>query len=179
MNERSTNNASGAASGESCPTSGSRCPSCGGGKVLLIGLVALAAAYLWVSHRSSAPAGPSAVTWIDDYDAAVVAGARKNQPILLAFKATWCTSCKAMDAEVFTQQAAAKALTDWVTVHVDVDQHADLARKYNITGVPTFVVLSPAGNEVERISGGLSLSDFATFLASASAKAATPSPTAG
>ena len=96
--------------------------------------------------------------------------AQKNEPVLLAFKATWCGPCKQMDAEVFAQPAAARMLANWILVHLDYDKDRELARQYGIRGVPTFIVLSPSGKEVDRTDGGLSLQEFAAFLASAQAK---------
>jgi thiol:disulfide interchange protein len=159
-----------AGTGPSCSkTSG--CPACGGSKFVLLAFLVLGAAWFFLAdRRSQAPAGPSAVSWMEDYDAAMITAARKNQPVLLAFKATWCGPCKQMDREVFAQPAAAKALTDWVPVHIDLDANKDLARKYQVEAVPTLIVLSPAGKEVARTEGAMALEEFGAFLASAQSK---------
>lgn len=160
--------------GAACSTTGGGCPACGGGKALLVGLLALAGVYVVTQLMSnSAPAGPSAVNWVEDYDAAMATAAETDQPVLLAFKASWCGPCKWMDAEVFTQEAAAKALSGWVPVHVDVDEQGAVAGKYGVSGVPTFVALSPEGKELNRTAGALDLQQFAAFLAMAESKAAT------
>jgi len=162
--------------GDSCRTSGSGCPACGGGKLLLLILGGLAVAYFVASRPASAPAAPSAVPWAKNYDQAVAKAAETNQPLLLAFKATWCGPCRAMDNEVFAKPAAAKALSDWVPVHIDVDENARLATKYGVSGVPTFVALSPGGKEIARAEGAMSLQQFAAFLAQAQSRL--PAPTA-
>jgi thiol:disulfide interchange protein len=154
--------------GEACSTSG--CPSCFGGKFLLVMLLGLAIAYLLTSRPSLPPAAPSAVNWAQDYDQALAAAAQKNQPVLLAFKASWCGPCRMMENEVFAKPVAAKALSDWIPVHVDIDEQRQLARQYEISGVPTLVALSPEGKEIARAGGVLSLEEFGQFLASAEAQ---------
>jgi thiol:disulfide interchange protein len=146
---------------------------CGGGKWILLGLLVLVGIVLLVNRQASQPAAPASFAWVEDYDAAVAMAAQKNEPVLLAFKATWCGPCKQMDAEVFSKPAAARLLANWVAVHIDLDQNSELARKYQVSGVPTFIVLSPAGKEVDRTDGRLSLQELAAFLASAQSRLST------
>lgn len=155
--------------GQSCGTKGAACPSCGGVKLLLLMAAGLVVAYFVSNRPTLAPAAPSAVKWVN-YDQALAKAAENNQPVLLAFKATWCGPCRQMDNQVFAKDAAAKALTGWVPVHVDIDQERKVASQYRISGVPTFVALSPDGKELARTSGSMSLQDFAQFLASAEAQ---------
>lgn len=157
------------ARGESCSTT-SGCPSCGGSKFLLLLAAGLVAVYFFSNRPNLGPAAPSAVKWAPNYEAGLAAAKENNQPVLLAFKASWCGPCRAMDNEVFAKEAAAKALSGWVAVHVDIDEHGKLAGRYDISGVPTFVALSPSGVEIARTSGGMSLSQFGEFVASAEAR---------
>jgi len=73
--------------------------------------------------------------------------------MLLQFYAEWCYPCKMMMPVVNTLKVK---LEDWLNVHqVDVDQQQELAIKYGIRSVPTFVVLKN-NTEVWRSSGTLS-----------------------
>lgn len=73
--------------------------------------------------------------------------------MLLQFYAEWCYPCKMMMPVVNTLKAT---LDDWLNVHqIDVDQQQELAIKYGIRSVPTFVVLKN-NVEVWRSSGVLS-----------------------
>lgn len=147
----------------------------GGGKSLLIGVLVLAGIYVLVRQEMSkspsvSPSTPTAINWEPDYQRALTLAAEKNQPILLAFEAVWCMPCKWMENEVFSKPVVANALADWIPVHIDVDKQKELSRKYQIDSMPTFVVLSPTGKEVNRVSGALRIEEFIAFLASTSAK---------
>ena len=67
---------------------------------------------------------------------------------VLFFNATWCGPCRQMRPIVAGMRRQGYRMRD-----VDVDHHRELAEKYGIRAVPTFVFLEN-GNEVNRISGG-------------------------
>ncbi|MCL2330010.1 MAG: thioredoxin family protein [Phycisphaerae bacterium] len=147
-------------------STGQHCSSCGRfNKIILFGLIVLAGIYYWTARPS-----PSAVAWIEDYNAGLAQAEKQNMPVLLAFKASWCGPCRQMDNEVFAKPEAADLLKSWVPVHIDVDKNPEIIRKYQSYALPTFIVLSPSGHEVTRISGGMSDSQFAAFLAEAKVK---------
>ena len=66
---------------------------------------------------------------------------------VLRFTASWCQPCKML----------AKTLEDVETqipiVVIDIDDNQDLAKSYNIRGVPTLVMLDDSDTEVKRFSG--------------------------
>lgn len=72
----------------------------------------------------------------------------KKHGEVLFFNATWCGPCRRMKPIVSSLRHQGYHLRD-----VDVDRHRDLAKKYNIRAVPTFVFLEN-GAEVSRFSGG-------------------------
>ena len=67
---------------------------------------------------------------------------------VLFFNATWCGPCRRMKPIVASLRRQGYRMRD-----VDVDHHRDLAKKYGIRAVPTFVFLEN-GSEVNRLSGG-------------------------
>ena len=108
--------------------------------------------------------------WLDDLEKAKAQAKAENKKILLDFTGSdWCGWCIKLDKEVFSQQEwkdyAAKHL---VLVEVDFPrrtqlpeatkkQNEALAKKYNIEGFPTVVILTASGTkkgELGYVEGG-------------------------
>ncbi|KAL1903048.1 Thioredoxin-like protein 1 [Sporothrix stenoceras] len=81
------------------------------------------------------------------------AGLLKSSKVVIAdFFATWCGPCK-MIAPVFENIASQLARDNAVTfVKIDTDAQKDIAAKYRITAMPTFLLFRD-GNEIERVQG--------------------------
>jgi thiol-disulfide isomerase/thioredoxin len=73
---------------------------------------------------------------------------RSGDPIMLDFTATWCGPCRSMKPAVETLVEKGYPIKP-----VDIDRSPDLAERYQVTGVPTFVVVDPDGRELGRTSG--------------------------
>ena len=72
---------------------------------------------------------------------------------MVDFYADWCGPCKMLDERTYTDGRIVNAATNWVSVKVDVDEHQDLARQYNVSTIPTIVFIAPGGEELSRFSG--------------------------
>lgn len=101
-------------------------------------IVALGAAILWVVWNGSQPAP--------------VAEAGAGDLVLMDFYADWCGPCRAMKPVV--HELASELQGRIQIVEVNVDQNPDLARQYQVRGIPCFVVLK-GGREVNRRTGSM------------------------
>lgn len=111
-----------------------------------------------------------AAAWTDNYAEAVKQAQAEKKFLLLDFTGSdWCGWCKRLDAEVFSKnQFRSFAETNLVCVKIDfpqgfnlpgktVRQNAELARRHNITGYPTILLLTPDEKAIARtgyVEGG-------------------------
>lgn len=68
---------------------------------------------------------------------------------IVMFSASWCNPCK-QAKPVFEQ--ISREMPDAYFQIVDIDEQRAMAEDYNITGVPTFLLIED-GEEVKRIVG--------------------------
>lgn len=78
--------------------------------------------------------------------------AARHQSVMVDFYATWCTSCREMEATTFTNPAVRQALAHTVLLRADVTSNnaADqaLLRHFGIFGPPTVVFYNRSGHQV-------------------------------
>jgi len=118
--------------------------------------------------RTSPPAVGQAsdLSWGTDFNQALTQARADGKMVLLDFTGSdWCPWCIKFDHEVLeTGQFATYAQNKLELVLVDFPRtrpqsddlkqaNAALARKYNVTGYPTFVLVNYAGNELGRQGG--------------------------
>lgn len=81
---------------------------------------------------------------------------------VIRFTASWCMPCKAV-APIFD-----KLQTDFGSranfLVVDVDKSPDLAKKYDVTSVPTILFVSKSGEILSRLVGVKTKNEYEKLL---------------
>ncbi len=78
--------------------------------------------------------------------------------------AVWCLPCKRMEGTTWRDEKVVKWLGEHaITVTIDVDQEANLAKQLAIEAMPTIIAFR-AGKEVDRVVGYQSPADFLAWL---------------
>ena len=88
-----------------------------------------------------------------------------DSPLILDFTATWCGPCQAMRPAVEELERKGFPIRP-----VDIDQHADLAARYHVESVPTFLFVDRRGRELGRVTGARPASELATLYRKAQAR---------
>ncbi len=76
-----------------------------------------------------------------------------EKPVLVDFFATWCGPCQMM-LPVIGDIAKNDAGEEFDVAVLDIDENSDIAAKYNVMSVPTFIVFN-GGKEVARMLGAM------------------------
>ncbi|MBI4605146.1 MAG: thioredoxin family protein [Planctomycetes bacterium] len=120
-------------------------------EILLLMLIVLLV--LRRSHAGEADA-PAGIPWAKSFAEAREASSKAGKPLLVDFEAEWCGFCKKLDRETYSDERVIRKVRErFLAVKVDVDVEPELAKKHRIEGLPTIVVLSPSGEELQRIQG--------------------------
>lgn len=115
------------------------------GALMLLGLA-------WITGGNPLPDN---VHWYDTLDEATIAARQSSLPMLLDFRADWCAPCKVMDREVYSSPEFADAARGFIAVRIDFDKKTAIARKYNVTELPTLLYTDSFGSELFRHTGFL------------------------
>jgi thiol-disulfide isomerase/thioredoxin len=101
-----------------------------------------------VSPEATATEVASAGTYLPYSADAVVTSDADH--ILLSFSATWCPSCRALDADIVKN---AGTIPDGVAIFkVDYDTSAELKRKYGVTTQHSIIEINKSGDALSTIS---------------------------
>lgn len=122
----------------------------------------LTACTLFAEAEKPAIKGAEVGKWTMDIDAAKTLAKETNKPLFINFTGSdWCGWCKMMDKQIFsTTEWQDYAKQNLVLLWIDFPKNKDLipkefmprnrkfAKKFNVQGYPTYVVLAPDGETV-------------------------------
>lgn len=99
--------------------------------------------------------------WELTLDSAKRRAAQTNRPVLIHFWADWCSACRRMEQEVFTRPEVISTLeSDFVSVKVNVDHFPATRRHYGVTALPTDIIITPQGLQIEQLCGAMAPGEY-------------------
>jgi thiol:disulfide interchange protein DsbD len=112
---------------------------------------------------------PDALHWTGDDEQAFEEAARQGKPVLMDFYAEWCTECKEMDKNTFSDNQVKKLLQRMVLLKMDMTEEdsprvRNWIEKYKIPGAPTVIFFNERGGEISRFFGYKSAEEFKEFV---------------
>ena len=102
------------------------------------------------------PAKPPEIHWVRQFDAAVKRAQTVKKPLLVDFWAEWCGWCHRLDQTTYVDPVVVKMSEDFVPVKVNTEgtpREVAVARRYEVSSLPTIAFLSPRGRLILRLSG--------------------------
>jgi thiol:disulfide interchange protein DsbD len=97
------------------------------------------------------------IAWSDFTEQALSDARAAGRPVLIDFQAVWCLPCREMERTTFRDPDVVRAAGAFATLRADVteedDRTAALMARFNVPGVPTYVLLDGEGRERQRLVG--------------------------
>lgn len=91
------------------------------------------------------------------YDASKLAFAKEGK-VVLFFRASWCPTCRALDADI--RANLSQIPQNVLILDVDYDKYGDLKKQYGVTYQHTLVQVDAMGNMITKWSGSEGLNEL-------------------
>jgi thiol:disulfide interchange protein len=102
----------------------------------------------------SVPALAGGITWTRSYAVAQREAKRTGKLIMVDFYTDWCTFCKVLDRDVFTDPAVVAASRRFVNVKLNAEKEGlQSAKSLGVTSFPRLFFLKADGTVVSSIRG--------------------------
>ncbi|MFZ5447768.1 MAG: thioredoxin family protein [Thermodesulfobacteriota bacterium] len=101
------------------------------------------------------------INWRDNWDSALKEAQQVNRRIVLELYMDGCPHCMRLHNETHADPGVTDTLNSkYIPVRLEGRGHMDVVKKFNVTGAPTTLVLSPDGQELHRFPGYYPPADY-------------------
>jgi thioredoxin-related protein len=116
---------------------------------------------------ADADAAAGAVVWHTTLEAALKEARQKDSLVIVDAWADWCGWCHKLDRDTLAKENVQKRLKDFALFKLDTDANSQLARKFQVRGLPTTLVLDKNGEVITSKSGYMPPDAYLAFIDSA------------
>jgi thiol:disulfide interchange protein len=106
------------------------------------------------------------IEW-QDYKIGMEKAENEDIPVLLYFYTDWCSYCKLMEENTYSDDGVIAESRSFVAIKVEAEKEADVSKNYDIKGYPTTYFLMPDGAVISKIVGYTEAEPFLDEMAQA------------
>ena len=110
------------------------------------------------------------ISLIQEFDRNLAEAKANHKPAIVEFYADWCTSCKKIETDVFSDANVSRNLQAFVLLRVDLtvlgSQQHELMNRFKIYGPPAILFFDKDGKEIfsKRVVGDVSVDEMLKLL---------------
>ncbi len=126
--------------------------------------------FIYSSPPTSKHSVSNGLPWVTTIEEAMNAAHKQESIIMVDLFAEWCSACKEFDTKTFSHPDVQASLQRMRIVRVDftttTESSSEIARRFNVNGLPCILFLRPDGTEIERsrVTGFMGAKDFLAHL---------------
>jgi thioredoxin-related protein len=109
-----------------------------------------------VGAARAAAGSSTPVRWERQFDEALKKAKLTGKPVFIDFWADWCGWCHRLDKTTYVDPLVVERLLNFVAVKVNTEgtrKETEIARRYDVSSLPTLVFVTPAGRQITRVNG--------------------------
>ena len=91
---------------------------------------------------------------IKTYKDALEEGKKLEKDVFVLFSASWCHWCNKMKDETLSNNEIKEAMQKYVVYIADLDEEKSLANKFNVSSVPSYIVIDSENEKIRKQGSG-------------------------
>jgi thiol-disulfide isomerase/thioredoxin len=114
--------------------------------------------------------GPAGIRWERKFEDALKKARATQKPVMIDFWAEWCGWCHRLDKTTYMEPSVVELAKDFIAVKVNTEgepRDVAVAIRYDVSSLPTIMVVSPLGRPITRVNGFVGPGQFPRVLQSA------------